>query len=123
MGSILDMIDPRQNKDSGDPRFRYAPEGWTPAAARETARQEGVNLGEDHLDLIHALQEFFARHADQPALNMRDLHDALEEKFHHKGGIKYLYSIMPGGPVAQGCRFAGLKAPASSYDLGFGSAS
>jgi tRNA 2-thiouridine synthesizing protein E len=52
---------------------------------------------------------------------MRELQDALEEKFHHKGGMKYLFTLFPGGPVAQGCRLAGLKAPAGATDRGFGS--
>ena len=123
MSILLDAINRGSDAIARDPRFRFAPEGWTLDAARDLARQEGLDLGEDHLALISALQEFFARHAHLPALNMRELHDALEEKFHHKGGLKYLYSIMPGGPVAQGCRFAGLKAPPGAYDLGFGSAS
>lgn len=123
MGSILDAINRGTDKGSGDSRFRFAPEGWTPQVAHEMARAEGLDLNEDRLELIHALQEFFARHQDQPVINMLELHDALEEKFHYKGGLKYLYSIFPGGPVAQGCRLAGLKTPAGAYDLGFGSVS
>lgn len=52
---------------------------------------------------------------------MRELHDALDEKFHWKGGIGYLYRLFPGGPIAQGCRIAGLRAPAGAVDRGFGS--
>ena len=54
---------------------------------------------------------------------MRQLHDALDERFHAKGGLKYLYEVFPGGPIAQGCRFAGLKPPAGAADKSFGSAS
>ena len=55
------------------------------------------------------------------AVNLRELHDALDEKFHRQGGIRHLYRLFPGGPVAQGCRIAGLKAPAGATDKGFGS--
>ncbi|MGE5338700.1 MAG: TusE/DsrC/DsvC family sulfur relay protein [Gemmatimonadota bacterium] len=103
-----------------DPRFRHAPPDWTPAAAEQAARAEGVVLGSDHWELVRGLQEFFARHEDAP-INLRELHDALDEKFHHKGGMHYLYSLFPGGPIAQGCRIAGLKAPAGATDLSFGS--
>lgn len=100
--------------------FRYAPLDWTPEKAREIAKQEGVALGEDHWELLRALQEFYARH-HAVAINMRELQDALEEKFHHQGGMKHLYTLFAGGPVAQGCRLAGLKAPAGATDRGFGS--
>jgi len=52
---------------------------------------------------------------------MRELHDALEERFHARGGLKRLYQLFPGGPLAQGCRLAGLKAPFLATDHGFGS--
>jgi tRNA 2-thiouridine synthesizing protein E len=32
-----------------------------------------------------------------------------------------LFEIIPGGPVAQGCRLAGLKPPPGSVDPSFGS--
>jgi tRNA 2-thiouridine synthesizing protein E len=103
-----------------DPKFRHAPPGWTPAAAIEIGMQENLSLTDDHWDVVRGLQEFFARHEDAP-ITLRDLHDALEEKFHYKGGIRYLYTILPGGPVAQGCRLAGLKAPGGAVDSNFGS--
>ena len=68
------------------------------------------------------MQEYDAKHADI-AVNLRELHDALDKKFHRQGGIKGLYLLFPGGPVAQGCRLAGLKAPPGASDRGFGSVS
>lgn len=121
MSSLLEAI---RNGDKVNPRetgFPHAPAEWTRAAAIETAQGEGLTLGEDHWDVVRALQEFFARHADMPAIHTRELHDALDEKFHIKGGRKYLFHLFPGGPVAQGCRIAGLKAPAGTTDRGFGS--
>lgn len=103
-----------------DPRFPHAPEGWTAEAAARTALDEGLEPGEDHMEVVRALQEYWIRHADA-SVNLRELHDALDEKFHHKGGMKFLYTLFPGGPVAQGCRLAGLKAPAGAVDKGFGS--
>jgi tRNA 2-thiouridine synthesizing protein E len=103
-----------------DARFPHAPEGWTLALAAEAARQEGLELAEEHWEAVRALQEYFARH-EPTAINLRELHDALDEKFHRVGGIRRLYLLFPGGPVAQGCRIAGLKAPAGATDRGFGS--
>lgn len=100
--------------------FRFAPSSWTPAKARDAAAADGLTLVDDHWALIHALQEFHARHATGE-IRLRDLQDALEEKFHHRGGMKYLYQLCPGGPVVQGCRLAGLTPPAGAIDRGFGS--
>lgn len=101
-----------------DPAFPNAPEDWTPAGAEAIAASEGIELSFDHWETIRALQSYFAHH-DRP--NVREIHDALDEHFHTKGGIKHLYAILPGGPVAQGCRLAGLQAPAGAADKSFGS--
>ena len=106
---------------SADPDFPHAPTGWTRQAGGETAGAEGLQLEDAHWEAVRALQEFFDRHSDDPSINSRELHDALEEQFHAQGGMKYLYSLFPGGPVTQGCRLAGLEAPAGSSDTGFGS--
>lgn len=100
--------------------FPHAPADWTPAAAVETACREGIELGEDHWEAVHALHEYYARHKEA-AVNLRELHDALDEKFHRQGGIRHLYMLFPAGPVAQGCRVAGLKVPVGAVDRGFGS--
>jgi tRNA 2-thiouridine synthesizing protein E len=102
------------------PNFRFAPHDWTPEAARRLATEEGLALQDDHWDVLRSLQEFYARH-DAAPINLREIKDALEEKYHFKGGLKYLHTLFPHGPVAQGCRLAGLKAPAGATDLGFGS--
>jgi tRNA 2-thiouridine synthesizing protein E len=95
------------------PRFR------TPRPAGRRPRRSN-RRGAEHWDAVRALQEYYARH-EGPGVNMRELHDALDEKFHRQGGIRHLYVLFPGGPIAQGCRMAGLKAPAGATDRGFGS--
>jgi TusE/DsrC/DsvC family sulfur relay protein len=120
MTSLIEAIMEAGNAQSKTPGFPYAPADWTREAAVKMARREGLEPANDHWETVRALQEYYARHQDG-ALNLRELHDALEEHFHTKGGRKYLYELFPGGPVAQGCRIAGLKAPAGATDKGFGS--
>lgn len=105
---------------SRDPGFPYAPLAWTQQAAQATAKQDGLTLTDEHWEVIRALQNYYARH-NEPVINLRALHDALDEKFHVLGGLKHLYQILPGGPIAQGCRLAGLKAPFMASDKSFGS--
>lgn len=100
--------------------FPHAPSGWSQESAAEVAAGEGIAATAEHWDAVRALQEYYARH-DEPTINTRELHDALDERFHAHGGMKYLYQLFPGGPVSQGCRLAGLEPPAGSADPGFGS--
>ena len=103
-----------------DRDFPNAPDDWTRESALQAARSEALELGEDHWMTVRALQAYFARHEGIP-VRMRELHDALEEVFHRRGGLKYLYTIFPSGPVAQGCRVAGIKVPAGAIDQSYGS--
>jgi len=104
-----------------DPDFPHAPLDWTREAAMATAREEGLALTEVHWEAIRAMQRYYARHADDTTLTLRELHDALEEHFHHQGGLKYLYTLFPGGPIVQISRLGGLVAPANAIDRSFGS--
>jgi tRNA 2-thiouridine synthesizing protein E len=108
-------------RETGYPDFPHAPPDWTPDDAIAIARGEGLELGDDHWETIRALQNYYAHHEDSAVINLRELHDALDEHFHKQGGLKYLYTLFPGGPIAQSCRLAGLKAPAIATDPSFGS--
>ncbi len=103
-----------------DPDFPHAPVDWNREAGLRAAHELGLKLSEEHWQVVCALQEFYAQH-ETGHINVRELHDALDEFFHPEGGIKYLYRLFPGGPIAQGCRLAGLTPPAGAADKGFGS--
>lgn len=98
--------------------FPCAPADWSLEKASALAEAEGITLTEEHVKLLLDLQEYFYNHEDR--INLRELHDALEEEFHIDGGIKHLYELFPGGPIAQGCRIAGLEMPAYAQDNNFG---
>ena len=98
--------------------FLNAPHGWSIEAAIEVAKTDGIALSDDHWQLISALQEYYAK-VEHP--NLRQLKDALDEKFHTRGGIKYLHQVIPTGPIAGGCKLAGLEIPAGAVDKSFGS--
>jgi tRNA 2-thiouridine synthesizing protein E len=100
--------------------FEHAPSEWSPEVAEQLAQAEGIELGDGHWEELSALQEYYARH-EFDRIHVRELSDALDEKFHDKGGVRYLYTLFPKGPIAQGCRLAGLEMPAGAVDKGFGS--
>ena len=119
--TMEEVLHPGADARNVIPDFPSAPSGWSKSQAEEKAAEEGLAFSDDHWEAIRVLQDYFSRH-ESDRINTRELHDALDEKFHGKGGLRYLYEMFPGGPVAQGCRMAGLKAPAGSTDTGFGSA-
>lgn len=104
-----------------DPDFPDAPLDWACEDGVTAADEEGIKLTEAHWEAVRAMQRYYARHADDTTISLRELHDALDEHFHQQGGLKYLYTLFPGGPIAQVCRLAGLKAPAIATDNSFGS--
>lgn len=121
MATLLEaVIQAQSGTTTTDADFPLAPEGWNRNSAIRIAQKDKLALTDDHWKVIQALQEYFTRHAGAP-INARELHDALDERFHNQGGLKYLYRILPGGPIVQGCRLAGLEAPAGAMDRGFGS--
>jgi len=114
--SMHDILYP--SAEDSDLDFRDAPAGWTKAKAEELAINAGFKLTEDHWEVMRVLQGCYK---DEAAPRLRLLRDALQARFAAKGGVKYLYRILPGGPIVQGCALAGLKPPAGARDLSFGS--
>lgn len=104
-----------------DSDFPHAPLDWTRDDAMDAARAEGLALTENHWEVVRALQAYYAQHEGESTINLRKLHDALDEHFHQQGGLRFLYTLFPGGPIAQSCRLAGLKAPFIAADRSFGS--
>lgn len=103
------------------PGFPNAPFDWSCEQAEDVAEAESLTLTDEHWQVVRALQDICARN-EEPAMSTRSLHDALNERFHAVGGIKHLYTLFPEGPLAQGCRLAGVQPPAGTRDQGFGSA-
>ena len=108
------------NPNYHNPDFSPISQNDGPVNLHAAAAKEGLTLTEDHIEAIRVLQNCYVHDRDV-APSLHDLKEALEEKFKHKGGHQYLYRLFPGGPVAQGCRIAGLKAPITAMDKGFGS--
>ena len=91
---------------------------WDIDKARTLAKEEGISLEEDHIAVIEYLRQTYEKHG--PIRHARTLTQALEARFAGKGGLKYLYTLFPSGPVTQGCRFAGIPEPGDSVNPSFG---
>ncbi len=96
-------------------------EDWTEEIASNIAQMESIELTEAHWSVIRFLREHYAQHGR--SRHARTISDALEKKFQIQGGLKYLYSLFPDGPVNQGTRIAGVPVPMDSRNNSFGSVS
>ena len=94
-------------------------EPWDPVIANTLAAAEGIQLTDEHFEVLAYLRRTFKKHGQ--VNHARSLTQALDAQFAVKGGIKYLYTLFPGGPVSQGCKIAGIPAPSDSQDGSFGS--
>ncbi|MEW6164659.1 MAG: TusE/DsrC/DsvC family sulfur relay protein [Pseudomonadota bacterium] len=92
---------------------------WSPMVANRVATAEGLMLSEEHWQVIYCLRERFRMVG--PDWTARRLTQQLEEDFAESGGRRYLYELFPRGPLAQGCRLAGLPMPHGTLNSSFGS--
>ena len=83
---------------------------WVEEAAQVLADQDGLELTENHWEVIRFLREYYDEYQIAPAV--RVLTKAIGKKLgKEKGNSKYLYELFPYGPAKQACRFAGLPKP------------
>jgi tRNA 2-thiouridine synthesizing protein E len=93
-------------------------QNWSRNKSIDLANSEGINLTDEHWDVIVYLRKQYLKHG-LPRF-ARTTARALNRQFAAQGGNKYLYNLFAGGPVTQGSRFANLRSPANSIDVSFG---
>ena len=83
---------------------------WTKEIAEKMAEDDGVELTEEHWNVLNFLRDYYEEYQIAPAV--RVLTKAIAKTMgKDKGNSKYLYGLFPYGPGKQGCRFAGLPKP------------
>lgn len=91
---------------------------WNEAKAEWLAKQDGLSLTPQHLEVIRYLRELHRRSGRAPSA--RALSQKMQQHFKAYGGRKWLYSLFPKGPVTQGCRLSGIPVPPNNIDPSFG---
>jgi len=91
---------------------------WTDDDARGKAHELGIELGDEHWEVVNLLRDHYLEHG--PAESGRTLSDLLNEHFADRGGRRHLRRLFPEGPVLQGLQIAGLPVPPHTEDEGFG---
>jgi len=74
----------------------------------ERARKIGLNLSDKHWDAINFVKKFYDYHEDEE-LKVTDYSSALQGKYVRLGGLKYLYTLFPEGPIYTVTQLAGIS--------------
>ena len=83
---------------------------WDEEIANELAKEEGIDMSENHWEVVNFLREYYDEYQIAPAV--RVLTKAIGKKLGpEKGNSKYLYELFPYGPAKQACKIAGLPKP------------
>ena len=83
---------------------------WNEEIAAYLAQQEGVNMTEQHWEVVNFLRDYYNEFQIAPAV--RVLTKAIGKKLGpEKGNSQYLYELFPYGPAKQACKIAGLPKP------------
>lgn len=82
---------------------------WSEGFARALAAQEGLELTDEHWQVIHFIREYYEEHDVQA--QVRDMVRHFREVWGPgKGNSRYLHDLFPmGGPQKQGNRLAGMR--------------
>ncbi len=109
-----------QRMQTQDPEgYLAALDRWSPRVANRIADEEGIELAEEHWQVIFCLREWFREIG--PDWTARRMTQMLEREYADIGGRRYLYQLFPHGPLAQGCHLAGLPLPHGTLSRSFGS--
>jgi dissimilatory sulfite reductase related protein len=83
---------------------------WNTEVANYFAKVEGIEMTEQHWEIVNFLHEYYQRYQIAPMIKI--LLKEISKKFGpQKGNSKYLYELFPDGPAKQACKIAGLPGP------------
>ena len=93
--------------------FLRSLDSWNEHVAEEIAHKEGIELGEEHWQMIWLVRDFHQQFQRSP--NMRAfiafLKQSLDNDEKQKAGSIYLLTLFPQSPVKRLCKIAGLPKP------------
>ena len=97
--------------ETDEPGYLLDSTDWEERMISILAEQEGIEVTEAHLEVVHFVRDFYEEFNTSPAVRM--LVKAME-KAHgpEKGNSKYLFKLFKQGPAKQATKLAGLPKPA-----------
>jgi tRNA 2-thiouridine synthesizing protein E len=91
-----------------DEGYLVEPLEWNEEQAQSFARQESIQLTQDHWEVIRFMRDYYQEHQVAPDARfvIRHLSDRMGGASRNK-----LFELFPYGYVKQACRIAGMKRP------------
>ncbi|TAN47647.1 MAG: TusE/DsrC/DsvC family sulfur relay protein [Rhodospirillales bacterium] len=87
--------------------YLLEPEDWSAEVARELAAREGVELTDEHWDIMRFMRAYLHHHKIAP--DVRHVMKHLKEK--RGAGRNRVFELFPYGYVQQACKIAGMRRP------------
>jgi dissimilatory sulfite reductase related protein len=83
---------------------------WNENIATHMAKEEGIELKDEHWEIIRFLRDYFQKYQIAPMIKIltKEIGKTMGKE---KGNTKYLYELYPAGPAKQACKYAGLPKP------------
>jgi TusE/DsrC/DsvC family sulfur relay protein len=94
-------------------------ERWSLRGTHRAAALEETDFDEDHWHVIYALRDKYRQFV--PDWAARNITRELERELAPNSGLCFIYSLLPRGPLKQGCHIAGLPLPHGTGNRSFGS--
>jgi len=87
------------------------PDDWTENIATELAREEGVELNDDHWPVINYMRSYFSENGIIP--DVRHVVSFMSDNFGYpkKEAKNVIFRLFPYGYVKQACKISGMKRP------------
>ena len=102
--------------DTDEEGYLIDPLTWNDELAKEFAKQENIQLTEDHWDAINFMRQYYLEH--QVAPDVRHVTKHLAERLGPESRNK-IFELFPYGYVKQACKIAGMKRPRAWSTCGF----
>lgn len=88
---------------------------WNERVAEFMARKEGIELTQEHWEVLNFLRRFYFEFGITPMVRILMKH-MVEELGPERASKQHLYTLFPKGPSRQGSRIAGLPEPQGCVD-------
>lgn len=94
-----------------DEGYLLDPADWSAELARALAREESIELGDDHWIILNFLRDYHADHGIVPDIRHTARYFAEQTGVDKKRGKARIFELFPYGYVRQTCKIAGMRRP------------